>query len=92
MSVIETKFRIGQEVYFYNPQDSQILKGKVSSISLLITENLPQVQEAYSLKPLDMDNNPMMFSTSFIPSKWVFNDKDDVIDFCCELMKSIEEL
>lgn len=92
MSVIETKFRVGQEVYFYNPQDSQILKGKVSMISLLIAENLPQVQESYSLKPLDMDNNPMMLATSFIPSKWVFNDKDDVIDFCCELMKSIEEL
>lgn len=92
MSVIETKFRVGQEVYFYNPQNSQILKGKVSGISLLITENLSQVQEAYSLKPLDMDNNPTMFSTNFIPSKWVFNDKDDVIDFCCELMKSIEEL
>lgn len=91
MSVIETKFRVGQEVYFYNFQDGQILKGKVSSISLLITENLPQVQEAYSLKPLDIDNNPMVFSTNFIPSKWVFNDKDDVIDFCCELMKSIEE-
>lgn len=83
---METKFEIDETVYFYNPNEGRISMGTISAISILIMSN--GRIESYGIHPIET-NFPL---SGFLPDKWVFKNKDEVIDFCCNLMRDIEKL
>lgn len=83
---IETTLEMGQKVIFYDPNNCRIIPGTITGISYFKNLDSPE-KESYYIKP---NNAP--FSVGPCPTDFIFKDKDEVLDFCCKLMKDVEEL
>ena len=83
---VKTQFEIDQPVIFYDPNHCRILPGHIAGVNYFQLGTDP-AKESYYIKPLEVP-----FNVGPIPVDFIFKDKDSVLDFCCKLMKDIEEI
>lgn len=76
-----SKFNIGEQVYFLDPSTSELKKGEIYSITAYIDKNKKEYK--YTIKP------GQELSISIIPECFIFKSKDDVLDLCAKLTKDI---
>lgn len=85
---IETTLEMGQKVIFYDPNNCRIIPGTITGISYYQQDSLRK--ETYFIRPYGAYGVTM--STGPVPIDFIFRHKDEVLDFCCKLMKDVEEL
>lgn len=78
---IDTKFNIGEQVYFLDPKNGTLENGDIYSITAYIDKNKKEYK--YTIKP------GQELSISIIPECFIFKSKDDVLDLCARLTKDI---
>lgn len=78
---INTKFNIGEQVYFLDPEEGKLINGEIYSITAYVDKNKKEYK--YTIKP------GQELSISIIPECFIFKSKDDVLDFCIKLTKDI---
>ena len=82
---IETTLEMGQKVIYYDPNNCKIIPGVISGISYYQNDSIRK--ETYFIRPLGVT-----MSMGPVPVDFIFRHKDEVLDFCCKLMKDVEEL
>lgn len=84
----ESKFDIGDKVYYWSDRERKVLFGRINDISML-TENGSKVDWKYYLKPVFTDGN-IVFNEC-IPEYLVFRNKDEVLDFAVKLTEIVNK-
>ena len=85
----ESKFDIGETVYYWSVEKVKILFGRIEAISLYQTEDKEPVWR-YSMHQIDPKSYQHMFSLrEQVPEHLVFRKRDDVFDFCMKLTEDI---
>lgn len=85
----ESKFDIGETVYYWSVEKVKILFGRIEAISLYQTEDKEPAWR-YSMQQIDPKSYQPMFSLrEQVPEHLVFRKRDDVFDFCMKLTEGI---
>lgn len=85
----ESKFDIGETVYYWSVEKVKILFGRIEVISLYQTEDKEPVWR-YSMHQIDPKSYQTMLSLrEQVPEHLVFRKRDDVFDFCMKLTEGI---
>lgn len=83
----DSKFDIGDKVYYWSIEKVKILFGEIESISLWQTDN-KEPSWRYGIAPID-PKKPMLAIREQVPEHLVFQRRDDVFDFCMKLTEGI---
>lgn len=85
----ESKFDIGETVYYWSVEKVKILFGRIEAISLYQAEDKEPAWR-YSMHQIDPNSYQPMFSLrEQVPEHLVFRKRDDVFDFCMKLTEGI---
>lgn len=85
----ESKFDIGETVYYWSVEKVKILFGRIEAISLYQTED-KEPYWRYSIHQIDPKSYQHMFSLrEQVPEHLVFRQRDEVFDFCMKLTEGI---
>lgn len=85
----ESKFDIGEIVYYWSVEKVKILFGRIEAISLYQPEDKEPVWR-YSMHQIDPKSYQHMCSLrEQVPEHLVFRKRDDVFDFCMKLTEGI---
>ena len=85
----QSKFDIGDMVYYWSINKVKILFGRIEAISLYQTED-EESNWSYSMKQIDPNNEQPMFSLrEQVPEHLIFRQRGDVLDFCMKLSEGI---
>lgn len=84
----DSKFDIGDKVYYWSIEKVKILFGRIECISLWQTEDKDPIWR-YSITQIDPKNKPILAIREQVPEHLVFQRRDDVFDFCMKLTEGI---
>lgn len=86
--VIESKFNIGDTVYYWSIEKVKIMRGKITSISTYTSEVKGEGIKS-NFKYYITPNSSAFIISECIPEHLVFLNRDDVFEFCMALTKDI---
>lgn len=81
--IVESKFDIGDKVYYWSIKEVKVLCGNITYIHIMADKE--KTKFSYGLKKAGEE---FSFSED-IPEHLVFKEREDVFDFCMELTKDI---
>lgn len=84
----ESKFDIGETVYYWSVEKVKILFGRIEAISLYQAEDKEPVWR-YSMHQIDPKKYQPILIREQVPEHLVFRKRDDVFDFCMKLTEGI---
>jgi hypothetical protein len=84
----ESKFDIGETVYYWSVEKVKILFGRIEAISLYQAEDKEPVWR-YSMHHIDPKKYQPILIREQVPEHLVFRKRDDVFDFCMKLTEGI---
>lgn len=85
----ESKFDIGETVYYWSVEKVKILFGRIESISLWQSEN-KKPNWRYGIRHINPKSyQPLPTLNEQVPEHLVFRKRDDVFDFCMKLTEDI---
>lgn len=82
---LESKFDLGEEVYFWSIRDVEISKGTIEVIDLM--RDAENSFSTYAIKPFINDDRIRMIE--HVPEHLIFRKREDVFDFCMALTNGI---
>lgn len=82
--IVESKFNIEQEVYYWSLKNVKVRKGTITGISLSVHSD-SDIRVRYWVRPVD---NKIEFSED-VPEHLVFRLREDVFEFCMKLTEGI---
>lgn len=85
----ESKFDIGDTVYYWSVEKVKILFGRIEAISLYQAED-KEPHWRYSMHQIDPKKyEPILALREQVPEHLVFRKRDDIFDFCMKLTEGI---
>lgn len=85
----ESKFDIGDTVYYWSIDKVKILFGRIEAISLYQAED-KEPHWRYAMHQIDPKKyQPILSLREQVPEHLVFRQRDDVFDFCMKLTEGI---
>lgn len=83
---LNSKFNVGDEVYFLSLREVKAMKGKIINIGLYYSE-INDLEWSYGIKPIE-EHYPYTMSER-IPEDLIFKDRSEILDFCMRLTEDI---
>lgn len=85
----ESKFDIGETVYYWSVEKVKILFGRIEGITLCQTGDKDPIWR-YGITQIDPKKyQPILALREHVPEHLVFRKRDDVFDFCMKLTEDI---
>lgn len=85
----DSKFDIGETVYYWSVEKVKILFGRIEGITLWQTED-KEPSWRYGIAQIDPKKyQPILALREQVPEHLVFRKRDDVFDFCMKLTEDI---
>lgn len=93
---IETKYNIGDRIYFYDVAEGKIMRGEIDWISIVVSKSERLNGIKYHIKRITFDANkyPMeevgTFACHEALEHQVFKDRSDALDFAIKITEDIK--
>lgn len=84
---INSKFNIGDKVYFWSTNKVKIIHGEIDSISIYVTNS--NIRNSYGVIPIKTKNDNFFALSEQVPEHLIFRERDDVFEFCMKLTEYI---
>lgn len=84
----ESKFDIGERVYYWSVNSVRMLWGEISDISFYADKDGAS-SWLYGLSQVDVETDKPSFTRERIPEHLLFRERSDVLDFCMKLTENI---
>lgn len=87
--ILQSKFDIGETVYYWSVEKVKILFGRIEAITLYQTED-KEPDCRYSIAQIDPKKyQPILALREQVAEHLVFRKRNDVFDFCMKLTEGI---
>lgn len=85
--ILESKFNIGDIVYYWSMEKIKVLRGEITSISTYSYKENGGIKNTfkYYVNP----NTGTISLSECIPEHLIFKEREDVFEFCMALTKDI---
>lgn len=80
----ESKFDIGETVYYYSVNTGQLLQGEIYNLSFYAEKN-GGLSWLYGIIP----PNEALTIAERVPENLIFRERGDILDFCMKLTENI---
>lgn len=94
--IVETKYNIGDRIYFYDVSEGKIMRGEIDWISITVSKSERINGIKYYIKRVTFDANryPMeeveIFTSYNAVEHQVFKDRSEALDFAIKITEDIK--
>lgn len=84
----ESKFNIGERVYYWSVNSVRMLWGEICDISLYADKD-GAISWLYGVSQIDVETDKPRYVIERTPEHLLFRERSDVFDFCMKLTEGI---
>lgn len=84
----ESKFSIGERVYYWSVNNVRMLWGEIRDISLYADKD-GAISWLYGVSQIDVETDKPRYVIERMPEHLLFRERSDVFDFCIKLTEGI---